>query len=48
VIGLIAADRGLATAIALASIVYVAAAALLLAAILFFVRQDVARTGSRN
>jgi MFS family permease len=46
VIGLIAADRGLATAIALASIVYVAAAALLLTAILFFVRRDVARTES--
>jgi MFS family permease len=43
VIGLIAADRGLGTAIALASIVYVAAAALLLTAILFFVRRDAER-----
>jgi MFS family permease len=43
VIGLIAADRGLGTAIALASIVYVAAAALLLTAILFFVGRDVER-----
>jgi MFS family permease len=44
VIGLIAADRGLGTAIALASIVYVAAAALLLTAILVFVKRDVARS----
>jgi len=41
VIGVIAADRGLGTAIALASVVYVAAAALLLTAIVLFVRKDV-------
>jgi sugar phosphate permease len=41
VIGVIAADRGLGIAIALASVVYVAAAALLLTAILLFVRKDV-------
>jgi MFS family permease len=41
VIGLIASDRGLGTAIALASIVYVAASALLFVAIVFFVKQDV-------
>jgi MFS family permease len=40
VIGFLAEDRGLGTAIALASVVYVAAGALLLVAILFFVRRD--------
>ena len=43
VIGLIAEDRGLGTAIALASIVYLAAGVLLLIGIVFFVTRDAAR-----
>jgi MFS family permease len=43
VIGVIAADRGLGPAIALASVVYVAAGALLLVGIVFFVTRDAAR-----
>ena len=43
VIGVLAEDRGLGTAIALASIVYVTAGALLLTGILFFVARDAAR-----
>jgi MFS family permease len=43
VIGIIAQRESLGLAIALASIVYLAAGALLLVAILFFVKRDVAR-----
>ena len=43
VIGILAEDRGLGTAIALASIVYVTAGLLLLTGILFFVERDAAR-----
>ena len=43
VIGIIAARESLGLAIALASVVYLAAGALLLVAILFFVKRDVAR-----
>jgi MFS family permease len=43
VIGILAEDRGLGTAIALASIVYVTAGLLLLTGILFFVVRDAAR-----
>jgi MFS family permease len=43
VIGVLAEDRGLGTAIALASIVYVTAGVLLLTGILFFVTRDAAR-----
>jgi len=43
VIGLLAEDRGLGTAIALASTVYLAAGVLLLIGIVFFVTRDAAR-----
>jgi MFS family permease len=43
VIGLIAEERGLGTAIALASVVYVAAGLLLLTGIVFFVTRDAQR-----
>ena len=43
VIGLLAEDRGLGTAIALASTVYLAAGVLLLVGIVFFVTRDAAR-----
>jgi hypothetical protein len=43
VIGIIAQRESLGLAIALASIVYLVAGALLLVAILFFVKRDVAR-----
>jgi MFS family permease len=43
VIGILAQERGLGTAIALASIVYVTAGLLLLTGILFFVERDAAR-----
>ena len=43
VIGILAEDRGLGIAIALASIVYVTAGLLLLTGILFFVERDAAR-----
>jgi hypothetical protein len=43
VIGILAEDRGLGTAIALASIVYVTAGLLLLTGIVFFVERDAAR-----
>jgi hypothetical protein len=43
VIGLIAERHGLGTAIALASVVYLAAAGLLLAGLVFFVTRDTQR-----
>ena len=48
VVGLVARDRGLGTAIALASTVYLAAAILLLIGILFFVSHDAARIANRE
>ncbi len=47
VIGIIAQRQSLGLAIALASLVYVAAGILLLAGIFFFVKRDAARVGSR-